>query len=64
MRCRSFGYSDSLDRKKQYVQSILQVDPLGLASRWKPGGPSAGIGGLDTPVGTAVGKTELGVDMG
>jgi hypothetical protein len=34
-----------LDRKKQYVQSMLQVEPLGLASRWKPGGPFAGSGG-------------------
>jgi hypothetical protein len=34
-----------LDRKKQYVQSMLQVDPLGLASRWKPGGPFAGGNG-------------------
>ena len=24
---------------------MLQVDPLGLASRWKPGGPFAGSGG-------------------
>ncbi|WP_228881864.1 hypothetical protein [Paraburkholderia saeva] len=36
--CFSFGYSASFDRKKQYLQSILQVDPLGLASKWKQGG--------------------------
>ena len=24
---------------------MLQVDPLGLASRWKPGGPFAVMGG-------------------
>src|SRR5580658_7983060 len=45
IRCLSFGYSASLDRKKQYVQSMLQVDPLGLASRWKPGGDSPGAAG-------------------
>src|SRR5580658_10240155 len=47
IRCLSFGYSASLDRKKQYVQSMLQVDPLGFASRWKPGGdsPRGGRGG-------------------
>ena len=45
MRLLSFGYSASLDREKQYVQSMLQVDPLGLASSWKPGGPFAGSGG-------------------
>jgi hypothetical protein len=32
----SFGYSDSLDKKKRYAQSILQVDPTGLASRPLP----------------------------
>jgi hypothetical protein len=48
IRCFSFGYSASLDRKKQYVQSILHVDPDGFASRWKPGGPSAGRGGDDS----------------
>jgi len=31
-----------LDKKKQYVQSMLQVEPLGLASKWKPGGAFAG----------------------
>src|SRR5271155_5610733 len=38
MRCFSFGYSSSFDKKKQYVQSMLQVDPLGFANRWKHGG--------------------------
>jgi hypothetical protein len=42
----------------------LHVDPLGLASRWKPGGPSADIGGLGTSVARVVGKVGLGVDMG
>jgi hypothetical protein len=45
MRCLSFGYSASLDRKKQYVQSMLHVDPLGFARRWKRGGaPVADVG--------------------
>src|SRR5580700_291336 len=48
IRFFSFGYSDSLDKKKQYVQSILQVDPLGLASRWKPGGALVGNGSAVT----------------
>ena len=30
------GYSASLDRKKQYVQSRLHTAPVGLARRWKP----------------------------
>jgi hypothetical protein len=42
IRFFSFGYNDSLDKKKQYVQSMLQVEPLGLASKWKPGGAFAG----------------------
>src|SRR5450631_4671993 len=42
MRCFSSGYSASFERKKQYLQSMLQVDPLGLASRWNPGGASTG----------------------
>jgi hypothetical protein len=42
IRFFSFGYSDSFDKKKQYVQSMLQVEPLGLASKWKPGGAFAG----------------------
>ena len=48
IRLFSFGYSASLDRKKQYVQSMLQVAPLGFASRWKPGGAPAGSGGSGT----------------
>src|SRR5208282_1773287 len=48
IRCFSFGYSASLDRKKQYWQSMLQVDPLGFASRWKPGG---------VPVALSMGKS-------
>jgi hypothetical protein len=36
------GYSASFDRKKQYLQSMLHVDPLGLASKWKHGGASDG----------------------
>jgi hypothetical protein len=53
-----------LDRKKQYVQSMLHVDPLGLASRWKPGGASANVGRLGTAVEGAVGMVGLEVDMG
>jgi hypothetical protein len=37
----SFGYNASLDKKKQYEQSMLQVDPLGFAKRWNAGGESA-----------------------
>jgi hypothetical protein len=33
IRLFSFGYSASLERRKQYVQSMLHVDPLGLVSR-------------------------------
>ncbi|WP_175108298.1 hypothetical protein [Pararobbsia alpina] len=29
-----------MDRKKQYLQSMLQVEPLGFASKWKRGGAS------------------------
>ena len=42
IRLFSLGYSDSFDKKKQYVQSILHVDPLGLANRWKAGGALSG----------------------
>jgi hypothetical protein len=42
IRCLSFGYSASLDKKKQYLQSMLQVDPLGFANKWKRGGAFAG----------------------
>jgi hypothetical protein len=45
MRLFSLGYSASLERKKQYVQSMLHVDPLGLASRWNAGGAAAVNGG-------------------
>ena len=39
MRNRLPGYSISLDRKKQYVQSRLQIAPVGFASRWNAGAP-------------------------
>ena len=42
IRCLSLGYSASFDRKKQYLQSMLQVDPLGFANRWNPGGELVG----------------------
>src|SRR3954468_3165497 len=42
MRNRSPGYSASFSRKKQYVQSRLQIGPDGLASTWKPGGAVGG----------------------
>jgi len=42
MRLLSFGYSASFDRKKQYVQSMLQVLPLGFDRRWNPGGAPSG----------------------
>ena len=55
IRVFSFGYSASLDRKKQYVQSMLHVAPVGFASRWKPGGPPSGIvGGAGVGVGVSV----------
>ena len=44
IRCLPFGYSACLDMRKQSLQSILQVAPLGFASRWKHGGESAGRG--------------------
>jgi hypothetical protein len=27
-----------LDKKKQYLQSMLHVEPVGFASKWKTGG--------------------------
>jgi hypothetical protein len=45
IRLFSFGYSASLERKKQYEQSMLHVDPLGLARRWNPGGAPPGVVG-------------------
>src|SRR3990172_1458173 len=43
------GYSDSFDRKKQYVQSRLQIAPVGFASTWNdrgaPGGRTLGRSG-------------------
>ena len=44
MRKRLPGYSISLDRKKQYSQSRLQIAPVGLASRWNAGGASGTVG--------------------
>src|SRR3954465_7556823 len=38
MRKRLPGYSISLDRKKQYSQSRLQMAPVGLAIRWNASG--------------------------
>ena len=38
IRKRLPGYSISLDKKKQYSQSRLQIAPVGLAIRWKAGG--------------------------
>jgi hypothetical protein len=35
MRNLLFGYSSSLDRKKQYLQSRLQMAPVGLVRTWK-----------------------------
>ena len=61
IRVFSFGYSASLDRKKQYVQSMLQVAPVGFASRWKPGGPPSGmVGGVGVGVSvSAMDATEV-----
>jgi len=42
MRKLLLGYSISLERKKQYSQSRLQIAPLGFASRWKAQGASFG----------------------
>src|SRR5690348_15110221 len=50
------GYSASLDRKKQYVQSRLQTAPLGLARTWNAPGAPRGRGS-----GTA-GETGVGDD--
>ena len=38
------SYSSSLERKKQYVQSRLQIAPVGLARRWKACRGAAGSG--------------------
>src|SRR6266581_9036825 len=35
MRKRLFGYSSSLERKKQYLQSRLQMAPVGFVRTWK-----------------------------
>ena len=35
------GYSCSLDRKKQYSQSRLQIAPVGFAITWKAAGTDA-----------------------
>jgi hypothetical protein len=49
------GYNASFDRKKQYVQSRLHVDPDGFANRWNCGGADrrslaalAGVGAVVT----------------
>ncbi len=47
MRMRSPGYSASFERKKQYVQSRLQIAPVGLARRWNDGGAAAGRSVVD-----------------
>src|SRR5688572_32393044 len=44
MRNRSPGYSASLERKKQYSQSRLQIGPVGLASTWNCAGAVNGRG--------------------
>src|SRR6267154_1953547 len=33
-----FGYRTSFERKKQYLQSRLQLAPAGFAGMWKEGG--------------------------
>src|SRR3954453_4515536 len=43
MRKRLPGYSISLDRKKQYSQSRLQMAPVGLAITWKARGASSRV---------------------
>ncbi|CAB4596830.1 unannotated protein [freshwater metagenome] len=48
MRKRSPGYNCSFERKKQYVQSRLQMAPPGLARTWKAAGaPTGHEGGRD-----------------
>jgi hypothetical protein len=44
IRNRLPGYSNSLDRKKQYSQSRLQMAPVGFASRWNAAGASGSVG--------------------
>ena len=44
MRGLASGYSPSFSRKKQYAQSRLHAEPVGLASRWNDGGRPAGSG--------------------
>jgi len=41
MRNRSPGYNISFERKKQYVQSRLQIAPEGFAITWNGGGMAA-----------------------
>src|SRR4051794_39757519 len=43
MRNRLPGYSISLDRKKQYSQSRLQIAPVGLAITWNASGASGRV---------------------
>src|SRR3990172_3034863 len=49
IRNRLPGYSISLERKKQYLQSRLQMAPVGLARRWKACGvPEGRVRGIAT----------------
>src|SRR6266496_4131641 len=53
MRKRLFGYSSSLERKKQYLQSRLQMAPVGLVSTWN------WLGAVVTLIVDSLGKEEL-----
>ncbi len=64
MRNRSPGYSASLDRKKQYSQSRLQMGPVGLARTWN--GVRRVLGGTPGPavaVPVRVGAISTGVGI-
>src|SRR3954463_5205064 len=55
MRKRLPGYSISLDRKKQYSQSRLQMAPVGLAIRWNASGAPGPVStGPNDAVGSAI----------
>src|SRR5262245_25541959 len=62
IRNRSPGYNNSFDRKKQYVQSRLQIAPDGFAIKWNAGGaPRGNVAGsrglLTSGTGSAWGST-------
>ena len=56
------GYICSFSRKKQYAQSRLHVEPVGLASRWNDGGRPFGsvmLSGISLPVPAGAGAQRV-----